>query len=141
MILFFFFFLRCFFFPSMTQRELQFWKFVRFSKKSKPNEPHCHFSVHSLRPTSRELPDHKSVYCQFPKVRHRLEYIGITWRLKKTCRAVLAQVNILCLLGLWGLTVWLEFSTFWTRLFCSQYSSPWLRLRSLRGACLFAITA
>lgn len=75
-----FFFPSDVFFPSVTQRELQFWKFVRFSRKSKPNEPHRHFSVHSLRPTSCELPDHKSVYCQFPKVRHWLEYIRITWR-------------------------------------------------------------
>lgn len=112
---YFFFPSDVFFLPSVIQRELQFWKFVRFSKKSKPNEPHRHFSVHSLRPTSCELPDHKSVYCQFPEVRHWLEYIRITWSLKKTRWAELARVNMSCLVGLWGLTVWLEFSTFWTQ--------------------------
>lgn len=36
------------------------------------------FLVRSLRPTSCDLPDHKSVYCQFPKAKHWLEFIKIT---------------------------------------------------------------
>lgn len=102
------------------------------SRKFKSAKPHRHFSIRSLRPTSRDLPDHKSVYCQFPKAKHWLEFIRITSRYKKTQWAVLVQVNIWCLLGLWGLTEWLEFSTFWTKLLSSQNSSDWLWFLCLR---------
>lgn len=116
---------QCFTYSSLGDRKLR-------RGNSNPPSPITTFQFRSLRPTSRDLPDHKSVYCQFPKAKPWLEFIRITSRQRTTQWAVLVQVNIWCLLGLWGLTVWLEFSTFWTKFLSSRSSSDWLWFPCLR---------